>query len=251
MKTLFSKVEQKSFEENGYVGPIRFCSEDQAKEWKNEFFIAIGQNEDEAKEANMDLSAFHHKYPWAYRLCSDENILDNISDLLDCDDVFLWAMHFWYKAPFCKKFIPWHQDKNYWPMKPAINVTAWIALGESNKENGCLRLIPKSHKKDYDHVDQGENSSFAQGVDVDDEKNAIDVEMKPGEVVFFNESTLHGSNANTSSMPRVACSVRYTVPSVKFKIDDWTGNKDRIKTFLVKGEDHYHYNDAITGCVPN
>ncbi|KIL42330.1 hypothetical protein SD70_02210 [Gordoniibacillus kamchatkensis] len=76
------------------------------------------------------------------------------------------------------------------------------------------------------------------------------MEMSPGQAVFFNEAIFHGSESNRSHIPRVAFSVRYTTPEVKFKIGEWEGDKERIKTFLVHGNDGFHYNDAIRGTPP-
>jgi ectoine hydroxylase-related dioxygenase (phytanoyl-CoA dioxygenase family) len=47
---------------------------------------------------------------------------------------------------FCKPAVighevPWHQDGQYWPIRPRATVTAWIAL-----DNGCMRVIPGSHR---------------------------------------------------------------------------------------------------------
>ena len=40
---------------------------------------------------------------------------------------------------------PWHQDGHDWPIRPLGNCTVWVALEESRIENGCLRVIPRSH----------------------------------------------------------------------------------------------------------
>jgi ectoine hydroxylase-related dioxygenase (phytanoyl-CoA dioxygenase family) len=168
-------------------------------------------------------------------------------------DLVLWAMHFWYKEPGNPKFIPWHQDINYWPMEPAINATAWMSLGFSIKENGCLRVIPGTHRSHVEHVNLGDdNSTFKQGLSADmvDESKSIDVEMSPGQIAFFNEATFHGSEPNLSNIPRVAFSVRYTTPGVKFKMAEWGGDTSRIKTFLVAGSDRFRLNDGIAGEAP-
>lgn len=240
----------RQYQQEGYTGPIQFCSTEAAAQWRSDFYRVIGQQEENSGPTDMNLSAFHHRHRWAYDICSHPAIVDAISTLLDSDDVVLWAMHFWYKEPGNSKFIPWHQDANYWPMDPAINATAWVALGETFVDNGCLRLIPGSHKDVVEHTVQGADSAFAQGISNVDESNAIDVEMHPGQAVFFNEHMIHGSKPNISDMPRVACSIRYTTPEVTFAIDDWGGDKERIKTFLVRGEDRFHNNDQIIGTVP-
>jgi ectoine hydroxylase-related dioxygenase (phytanoyl-CoA dioxygenase family) len=128
-----------------------------------------------------------------------------------------------------------------------------MSLGFSLQENGCLRVIPGTHKAHVEHVNLGNDSSaFEQGIasELVDESKAIDLEMSPGQISFFNEATFHGSNPNNSSIPRVAFSVRYTTPEVKFKVSEWGGDTARIKTFLVRGEDRHHLNDEIIGIVP-
>jgi ectoine hydroxylase-related dioxygenase (phytanoyl-CoA dioxygenase family) len=162
-------------------------------------------------------------------------------------------MHFWYKEPGNGKYIPWHQDINYWPMEPAINATAWVSLGYSLRENGCLRVIPGTHKQLVEHTATDDSqSAFGQGIAADliDEAKAVDLEMTPGQIAFFNEATFHGSEINHSAIPRVAFSVRYTTPEVKFRMEEWTGDISRIKTYLVSGQDRCRYNDAIIGDIP-
>ena len=42
--------------------------------------------------------------------------------------------------------VPWHQDGEYWPLKPLSTCTVWIAIDDSHQDNGCLNVIPGSHK---------------------------------------------------------------------------------------------------------
>src|SRR5689334_21157569 len=72
-------------------------------------------------------------------------------DLLDVvervigPDIILWA-----STVFCKEAargleVPWHQDGQYWPIRPRATVTVWVALDDATPENGCMRIIPGSH----------------------------------------------------------------------------------------------------------
>lgn len=239
------------YREEGYSGPVQGLSLQEAETYYNRFFEVLGQSKYEPGPTSVPLSAWHHKYRWAYELATHPSIVSAMKQILG-DDIVLWAMHFWYKEPGNGKFIPWHQDINYWPMEPAINATAWVSLGWSIRENGCLRVIPGTHRQLVKHVAMGKESMFNEGIadELIDEDKAIDLEMSPGQMAFFNEATFHGSEMNQSNIPRVAFSVRYTTPEVKFLMDEWGGDKSRIKTFLVSGEDRYHYNDAIIGRVP-
>jgi ectoine hydroxylase-related dioxygenase (phytanoyl-CoA dioxygenase family) len=231
---------------------VQGLSLEQADQAYRRFFDTLGQSPYEPKPADMNLSAWHQHHRWAYDLATHPSIVAAMKQILG-DHLVLWAMHFWYKEPGNEKFIPWHQDINYWPMEPAINATAWVTLGFSMKENGCLKLIPGTHRALVEHVSLNDDkSTFGQGLSADqvDESKAVDMEMSPGQMVFFNEAIFHGSENNSSNIPRVAFSVRYTTPVVKFKMGDWEGDKERIKTFLVSGKDAYGYNDAIKGTVP-
>ena len=72
--------------------------------------------------------------------------------------------------------------------------------------------------------------------------------MEPGEVVFFSEATLHGSNANISNIPRVGYSLRFTTPEVKFNrsLLEEQGLGYLARTILVRGVDDYHLNDSLS-----
>ncbi|WJH35440.1 phytanoyl-CoA dioxygenase family protein [Paenibacillus sp. CC-CFT747] len=243
---------QAEYAEQGFCGPVQGLSLEEADSAYQQFFTTLGQSRFEPKPADMNLSAWHHRYAWAYELATHPGIVAAMKHLLG-DNLVLWAMHFWYKEPGNERFIPWHQDINYWPMEPAINATAWVTLGFSIKENGCLKLIPGTHRSLVEHVAVGDaRSTFGQGLSSEqvDESKAIEMEMSPGQIVFFNEAIFHGSGDNHSNIPRVAFSVRYTTPEVRFKLDEWGGDTERIKTFLVSGRDDYQYNNSIRGTVP-
>lgn len=238
------------YREEGYTGPVQLLSHGEAAAGRKAYFTAIGQSEATAGPTKERPGGFNLRYRWAYELATNERILNHVEQILGLD-IVLWAMVFWYKEPHNIKYIPWHQDASYWPMEPRINLTAWVALGPTFRENGCLRLIPGSHRKWLDeqqqHLDQ--DSAFPKGLSSDqvNESSALDLQMAPGEVVFFNEAIQHSSHANSSDMPRLAYALRFTTPEVKF---DPEGLKEAglvylVKTMLVRGEDRLHYNDFL------
>jgi ectoine hydroxylase-related dioxygenase (phytanoyl-CoA dioxygenase family) len=243
-------VEQ--FHEQGYTGPVQIFSVAEAAELRARFYATIGQSEAAPGATKAYLSAWHHQHRWAYNVATDERVLDLIAPLLG-PDIVMWAMHFWYKPPHNTRHLPWHQDANYWPMEPRKNVSAWIALGPTFVENGCLRILPGTQRQLVAHRKLDDpTAGFREGLPPEeiDESRAVDLEMQPGEVVIFNEATFHGSKANTSDVARVACSIRYTSPDVRFLMEQWS-DPERIRTFLVRGEDTHHRNDAIRGTAPD
>lgn len=242
------------YQDEGFTGPISVFHPEQTQTYYRAFFEAIGQNENEPGPAQASVSGFNLKHRWAHDIATHPGILDHIEEVLG-PNLMCWAMYFWYKEPHNTKYIPWHQDAVYWPMEPRINMTAWVALSPTFKENGCLRIIPGSHKswRDEDYTDLDSAAQFGRGLSADqvDESQAIDLEMNPGDVVFFSEATLHSSTTNISDTPRVACSIRYTTPEVRFDVEEVFKRFDHVRPILVRGEDTHHFNDTISGQIPS
>ncbi len=100
----------------------------------------------------------------------------------------------------------WHQDEIYIPTRDRSLIGAWIALDHATIENGCLWVIPGSHRKGYlyqqrDHGNPDE-FDFAQESYGFDEKAEIAIEVAAGTVVFFNGYLLHRSFKNRSQVYR-------------------------------------------------
>jgi len=100
----------------------------------------------------------------------------------------------------------WHQDEIYIPTRDRSLVGAWIALDDATVENGCLWVIPGSHRIGYLYPQRPHGNpdefDFAQESHGFDESLEAPVEVKAGTVVFFNGYLLHRSRKNRSSMFR-------------------------------------------------
>lgn len=237
------------FARDGYLPPVRVLDDGQARAAAGHVYAALGVDPAAPGPSSAYPSAWHHHWRWAYDLATSSSILDLVEPLIG-PDIVLWAMACWYKEPFSGKRVPWHQDASYWPMEPNTTVSAWLALNETTRANGCLRILPGSHRDRLEHAPITDPTSwFGTGITEVDESTAVDMTMRPGEAAIFSEATLHGSEANTSALPRLGVSFRYSPPSVRFLMDRWT-DPHRIRTFLVRGEDRLHLNDAIRGEAP-
>lgn len=98
----------------------------------------------------------------------------------------------------------WHQDERYIPTRDRSLVGVWIALDDADEENGCLRVLPKSHRpgKLYPLGDHGQPNEFDPGEEAHsfpDEEREVLVEVKAGDVIFFNGYLLHRSKRNAST----------------------------------------------------
>lgn len=100
----------------------------------------------------------------------------------------------------------WHQDEIYIPTRDRSLIGAWIAIDDATLENGCLWVLPGSHKKGYlypQHThDRADEFDFAPESFGFDESEEVPVIVKAGTVVFFNGYLLHRSRKNRSSIYR-------------------------------------------------
>jgi len=94
----------------------------------------------------------------------------------------------------------WHQDNGYGELDPYTAISTLTALDDSDPENGCLWLIPRSHRRgqvEVGHTIEDKKSQRDINLDVDDSQ-AIPLPMKAGDSLFFNCWMLHKSDGNHS-----------------------------------------------------
>lgn len=115
---------------------------------------------------------------------------------------------------------PLHQDLLYFPFRPADKIVAsWTALEPVTRENGCLVVLPKTHRgellkhgnPDWENLNAGYFG--AQGVDASER---IHLEMNPGDTVFFHPILIHGSGRNKTQGFRRAISAHYAAVDVEW-----------------------------------
>ena len=117
------------------------------------------------------------------------------------------------KAPEIGRSFAWHQDSGYVLTKPMEYVTCWTAIGPASLANGCVWVIPGSHKWGYlPHQRDPDTGELIPKVK--DDSGAIPVEVPAGTVVIFSSLLLHRSGANTSKDYRYAYVPQYHVPGV-------------------------------------
>jgi phytanoyl-CoA hydroxylase len=96
-------------------------------------------------------------------------------------------------------------------------VSVWLALGDEDKSNGCLRVIPGSHKLNFDsgrfdaamflRPDLPENKLLIQ--------QAAAVELDPGDVLFFHSRLFHAAGRNLSDETKLSVVFTYHQASNK------------------------------------
>lgn len=180
----------------------------------------------------------HLLIPWLWDLVHDARVLGLIEPLLGSDLLCLGS-NFFAKRSGDPHHVPWHQDVTYWGLSEPRALTAWIAFTASVPENGCLRVIPCSHRQLLPHREVGDKTSMLpigeEIVGGVDESVAVDVVLAPGQLSMHHVSLVHGSLPNRSGPRRVGFAVRYVAG------DLWQTGRTRGTATLVRGKDHGYF----------
>ena len=140
--------------------------------------------------------------------CKNEKILDYVSQLIG-PDFALWNSSFFAKPPIDGHATPWHQDGQYWPIRPLATCTVWLAVDDSTPENGCLKFIKGSHR---DQKLKSHNENNSQNLTLNqelaneefDETDAVNLVLDRGQISLHDVYLVHGSEANNSPKARRA-----------------------------------------------
>ena len=162
------------------------------------------------------------KDPFWVRLVSDPRLLD-LAEVFVGPDIALYASHYISKPPFTGKPVLWHQDGAYWNLEPMKVVTLWLSIDKSTPENGCLRVVPGSHKQTIGDLRERKDIANVLGSEIAadvDEADAYDIILNPGDVDMHHPNIIHGSNANTSPNRRCGLTIRYIPTSTKITGDE-------------------------------
>lgn len=162
--------------------------------------------------------SWRDRLPGYFDLMSQPKILDAVESLIGPE---IFANPVYNVRPKVPKVaagaVPWHQDKSYWPdanSNPVI--TVWIPIVDSTHENGCLHIIPGTHRKrviSY-HAEQRTGTQYTetdlQVVERESKKRAImAIPMSAGSAILFNDRLLHSSTPNRSDHVRWSVDLRY------------------------------------------
>jgi len=182
-------------------------------------------------------SQCHLNFRWAYDLCTHPTILDAVEDIIG-PDILVHSSSIFCKHPQDGNYVSWHQDSFYWRLSNPRLVSAWIALGESSIANGCMRVIPGSHREGFDHQEKPDHlnmlgSGSTVGIEVD-ETTAVDLVLRPGEMSLHHANAIHGSKQNLTKEKRIGFAIRYVAPEVK----QATGHHEVL---LARGTDRCHH----------
>ena len=180
-------------------------------------------------------------------------ILDMVEQLIG-PDFALWNSSFFAKPAKIGSKTPWHQDGEYWPVRPLATCSVWVAVDHSTEENGCLRVIPGSHKNrrlaphDYNAAD-GLSLPLELKSDEYDESFAENIVLRAGQISLHDVYLVHGSEPNRSERSRRGMTLRYMpTTSVFDRTLDTNKRYGRLAMsertlYLMRGIDQSRKND--------
>lgn len=269
-----------SFKQNGFIGPFDLYAEDEATLLWNQAVIEMVTSKNKPHNSTIINYDRHLDCNTLSTHIANPVIVNKLRSLMD-DDIICWKTNIFEKEPG-ESGTGWHQVEAFIVYEsetvayPSLQyteentaatqeLTVWTAFSPADKEHGCLRFLPGSHKQWYydetrplgrdveskNHDFFGYDYSELQ-LDKDwnpDQHEVVDMEMKAGQFVIFLAKCVHGSHPNTSQDKRLGLASRYVSPSVKVyeRIDTLTGFGDTISldyhgSVLVSGTDKWGHN---------
>jgi phytanoyl-CoA hydroxylase len=165
-----------------------------------------------------------------HRIATDPGVLALVEGLIG-DKPGIFEDKALIKPPRIGREKPWHQDHAYWnlPLESTV-VTAWIALDAATVENGCLFVIPGSHREGP--VVHFRRRDWQICDDQVQRNRVVAAPLGPGGMLLFHSMLQHGTPANTSTLRRRALQFVY-VPASAGRITP----AERLAVFGSEGKD--------------
>jgi len=172
------------------------------------------------------IEPFHHLDPVFDDLIEDPRLVVPLCGVLEADRIALWTDKINLKRPREGSGFRWHQDSPYWShvcshcdQLPNVMIT----LDDADRDNGCFRLVPGSHKKGFlPGLDDGTalGPLFTHPNHFDETTQWLAV-VPAGSLVVFDAHTVHGSQPNDSDRSRRAIILTYQpADNPMFKLDE-------------------------------
>ena len=224
------------YHEEGFCFPVAVMSGAEAERFRTRLEEAEARHP-EALGATARNNA-HLAFTFVDEIIHHSAILDAVEDLIG-PDILCWGTVLFIKEPESSGFVSWHQDLNYTPIEPHDGVTAWLALSPSNRESGCMQMLPGSHRHGVrDQTDTFHRHNIltrGQTIEGLDTSRAVDLLLEPGQISLHHGRTIHSSQPNRSRERRIGVVIQQFVPP-HVRERDGGGYAQ-----LVRGEDRYRH----------
>lgn len=205
---MLSDAQLHEYDELGFVSSLPVLTDDEVRRYRADIestCAALGGN-----VTRMD--GPHLYFDWAWELSTHPRLLDCMQQLLG-PNILLKSTRLFYKHGLSESYVGWHQDGITERLEDAGVPAVWLGLTEATAENGCLRVVPGSHRLGLvPHSDRPDpNNLTSYGSTAVARIDAPwDIVMRPGEMSLHHPLILHASNPNRSPEPRIGFSATYS-----------------------------------------
>jgi ectoine hydroxylase-related dioxygenase (phytanoyl-CoA dioxygenase family) len=236
MTKMLTDREISGYRQHGYHFPVNVLSEAEVAEFRGKLEKYEAQTGGPIKGEMRHRS--HVLFTWINDMIRHPKILDAVEDVIG-PNILCWNTSFFIKEARDPGFVSWHQDATYWGLNSSDVVTAWVAMSPANKISGCMKFVPSTHLRQVEHEDTFDNNNLlTRGQEIAvkvDEKDAVFVELKPGQASLHHVLLFHGSEPNRSEDRRIGLAIRYIPTHLKQAV----GQRDWAT--LVRGKDDYRH----------
>ena len=228
------------YKEDGYIAPIDVLTKDEADEVKREieYIEKKWPNEIEGLGRNY----VHLISPVLDKVSHNSKILDAVESIIG-KDILVCGTTLFIKNPDKKGFVSFHQDAKYIGLEPHNWVTGWLAVTDANEENGCMRMLKGSHKKDLKFHDQkfDENNLLTRGQTIENVpiNETTPVILKAGQLSLHHPTIIHGSGLNKSKERRIGFAIQSYIGT---NVDQVLG---KIYVQQARGSDTFKFHQHV------
>lgn len=138
--------------------------------------------------------------------------------------------------------VPWHEDSAYWKghVEPLDIVTVWLTIDPSTEENGCMKVIPRTHmegQKGYSNYDPVDASKHVFPTEITkrqrDESKAVSCILEPNHASLHDARIMHGSDPNHSTRRRCGYTMRFMSTASRLS----EKQREHFQIYLARGRD--------------
>jgi len=205
--TAYGPEQIRQFREDGFFATEPILSAGECDEIAAEYdrlglVMPLGEEED----GKLDYQPMLHLYsPLLERYARDRRFIDLAAPLAGGDLRLYWEQAVT-KPPHARTELPWHQDNGYAPTEPAEYVTCWLALEDATLDNGCIWVMPGSHRQGLVRHRMADRT-FRIGYHGHEHGTAAPT--RKGAVLVFSSLLFHRSGPNLTGSRRRAWILQY------------------------------------------
>jgi len=236
MLNILTKDQINDYRTNGFIYPVPVIPSIKADYYAKK--LLSFQNQHPEHLSGIKARKLHLILTWMADLISEKIILDAVEDLLG-PNIMCWSSTLFIKDAENPAFVSWHQDGNYWGLSNDELTTAWLALTPSTVLNGCMKMLPGSHKwSKIDHEQTTDRDNLlSKGQVIKKEitdSDSVNLCINSGEISLHHINVAHSSGPNNSKSKRIGIAIRYITPNVR-QLNNYTDSAT-----LVRGTDIYN-----------